>query len=351
MAKKQILSLVAASLVAAAFVGCGSSSSDTPLTVTVSDAYVYGATVTKGGKAFDTMDGATYTWNDMPDGDLASTGGANDLNGNGMADEADPLAIDMKAPAGYTNINPLTTLEANGLSLNDINAKYGLSLETTDIDIVKAAEGDLAVYKAAAMAALEIANGTTTVSPETPNTETNTSTETNTTAETNTTTETNTTSVAPASPTAIQFRAIAPVGPDAGTTTTTTTTTDENGTTTTTTTGSDLTAINAAINAATDRAGVDAAVLPKMVELRGVYTPPVTEAADDATTETNTSGEAVDCLPGEDCTQTEDMNTSGEATDCLPGEDCTQTEDTNTSDEDNTTTVVDMGDMVAPNTP
>ncbi len=339
MAKKQILSLVAASLVAAAFVGCGSSSSKTPLTVTVSDAYVYGAAVTKGGTAFDTMDGATYTWKDAPEGELVSTGGANDLNGNGMADGDDPVAIDMKAPAGYKNINPLTTLEANGMSLNDINAKYGLSLETTDIDVVKEAEGNLDVYKAAAMAALDIAaNGNTVTAPETPNTENNTSDENNTSNENNNTTETNTTSVAPAGPAAIQFRAIAPAGPDGGTTTTTGGTEDTTGGETTTGT-TDLTAINAAINAATDKAGVDAAVRAKMVELRGKYVVPVTTT------------------PNEDNTSTEDneSNTDGEnldgnATTCLPGQVCTDTED-NVTDSENNNTQVSTGDQVAPATP
>jgi len=330
MAKKQILSLVAASLVAAAFVGCGSSSSNTPLTVTVSDAYVYGATVTKGGKAYDTVNGAEYTWNDMPEGDLASTGGANDLNGNGMADAQDPKAIDMKAPAGYKNINPLTTLEASGTTLDAINSKYGIALETTDIDVTKA---DLNVYKAAAVAALTIAasnvsndNGNDDVDNGGGNDDVDNGGD----ADVNQTT--------PPRP-AISFRATLPGRPGGAVPSTDGNTTDGNTTDGNTTDGNtttgggnvDITAATAAITAATDKTGVDAAVRAKMVELMGTYQVPAgTTDEGNATDEGNTTG---------DVNATDDGNTTGgSSTECPPGDECSDEEDNVTMGDDNTTT-------------
>ncbi len=329
MAKKQILSLVAASLVAAAFVGCGSSSSSkTPLTVTVSDAYVYGATVTKGGTAFDTMDGAKYTWNDAPSGDLVSTGGANDLNGNG-ADSQDPLAVAMKAPSGYKNINPLTTLEANGMTLDAINTKYGIALETTDVDVVTA---DLAVYKAAAQAALELAvnqSGSTTTGGGTTTDDGN--------ATTGDTNAGGTPDVAPSRPGAIVFRATLPGRPGGSIPATDGNTTDGNTTDGNTSTGNgniDISAEVAAINAATDVNGVNAAVRARMVALMGTYTPPATTEPETNTTgdinDTNmTGGTGTDCLPGEDCTP-DDNATTGD-------DNATMGEDNATMGDDNTT--------------
>ncbi len=170
MAKKEILSLVAASLLAASLTGCGSScrpgtdcsdtngSVDTNVTtgsidVTVSDAYVYEADVTKGGVSFNTVNGAIYSWSDIVEAAFKSIGGANDTNGNGMADAEDPIAPSMEAKAGSSNINPFTTLEASGITLDAINAKYGIALTTTDVDVTKE---ELSVYKAAAKAGLEL---------------------------------------------------------------------------------------------------------------------------------------------------------------------------------------------------
>jgi hypothetical protein len=150
MAKKQILSLVAASLLAATFAGCGNScrpgtdcgggggtpppdNNVTPpietIDVTVSDAYVYEAQVTKAGMEFNTQNGAVYTWNNSTPGAFESFGGANDTNGNAMADAEDPVAPNMKAAAGSKNINPFTTLEVNGMTLDAINSRYGIALK------------------------------------------------------------------------------------------------------------------------------------------------------------------------------------------------------------------------------
>ncbi len=170
MAKKEILSLVTASLLVATLVGCGSSCrpgtdcSDTggpidanetigSIDVTVSDAYVYEASVTKGGVLFNTANGPIYSWSDTIEAAFKSVGGANDTNGNGMADAEDPIAPNMEAKAGSKNINPFTTLEASGITLDAINEKYGIALTTTDVDVTKE---DLSVYKAAAKASLEL---------------------------------------------------------------------------------------------------------------------------------------------------------------------------------------------------
>jgi len=193
MANKQILSVVAASILAASFTftGCGSSSSSSseasssssseasssssseasssssseassssigaPISVTVSDAYVYGAMVKVGDVEYATANGATY---EFPEGTVSGTfstkGGANDTNGNGIADGEDPIAPAMAAPAGYKNINTFTTMKVNGKTLEEIQAKYPslAAMTSLDFDVTKA---DLAIYKDAAKAGLELA--------------------------------------------------------------------------------------------------------------------------------------------------------------------------------------------------
>ncbi len=177
MVKKELLSLVAASLLAATLTGCGNScrpgtdctptpdangnsTIDANMTLGSSDitatapAYVLEANLLKGTEAYNTSNSGTYTWNNTVLADFSSSMGAVDTNENGMADAEDPKAPDMKAKAGYTNINPFTTLEANGLTVDEINSHYGIALESTDIDLSTA---DLNVYQAAAKVTLELA--------------------------------------------------------------------------------------------------------------------------------------------------------------------------------------------------
>ena len=175
MAKRELFSLVAASLLAATLVGCGSScrpgtdctptpdtngTIDTNTTLGSTDitatapAYVLEASLLKGSEPFNTSNGGVYTWDNTTLEDFTSSKGAVDTNENGMADAQDPIAPNMKAKAGYKNINPFTTLEAYGMTLNAINAKYGTTLTSTDFDL---SNEDIALYKAAAKASLEIA--------------------------------------------------------------------------------------------------------------------------------------------------------------------------------------------------
>ncbi len=178
MAKKELLSLAAASLMAATLVGCGSScrpgtdctqpsenngtidTNETNVTLGSIDitaaapALVLQANLLKGDEAFSTSHSGIYTWNSTTLAEFSSTQGAVDTNENGMADAQDPLAPNMKAAAGSKNINPFTTLEAYGMSLDAINSKYGTTLSSTDIDLNS---DDLSLYKAAAKASLEIA--------------------------------------------------------------------------------------------------------------------------------------------------------------------------------------------------
>ncbi len=175
MAKKELFSLVAASLLAATLAGCGSScrpgtdctptpdtngTIDTNTTLGSTDitatapAFVLESNLLKGSEPFHTANGGIYTWNTTTLADFTSSKGAVDTNENGMADAQDPIAPNMKAKAGYKNINPFTTLEAYGMSLDAINAKYGTTLTSTDLDVSKE---DITLYKAAAKASLEIA--------------------------------------------------------------------------------------------------------------------------------------------------------------------------------------------------
>ena len=175
MANKQVISVVAASVLAAAFTftGCGSSSSssDTPAssssssvssstpasssssvssstpasssssvssssssapaeltTVKVSDAYVINANVTVGGTALGVEVGdGVYEAAQALSGAIMVKNGVNDLNGNNVVDtdennnsEYDVVAVTLQAPEGYANVNPFTTLKVLGLT--DTNA-------------------------------------------------------------------------------------------------------------------------------------------------------------------------------------------------------------------------------------
>ena len=175
MANKQVISVVAASVLAAAFTftGCGSSSSSggstpsssssvssstpasssssvsssTPAssssssvssssssapaqmtTVKVSDAYVINANVTVGGEALTVEVGnGVYEEAKALNGVIMVKNGVNDLNGNNKVDtdennnsEYDVAAVTLQAPAGYANVNPFTTLKVLGLT--DTNA-------------------------------------------------------------------------------------------------------------------------------------------------------------------------------------------------------------------------------------
>ncbi len=185
MANKQILSIVAASILAASFTltGCGSSSSSSSSSSSVapasSDAALSSeasssseattepisvtafrlleANVTKGGVENTITNATQYEFPEGTTGVLATIGGAYDVNGDNNATSADAKAPALAGPATFSNINALSTLEAQGVSIDDINAFYGISLETSDIVIDPA---DVAVYAANAKATLKAAGYT-----------------------------------------------------------------------------------------------------------------------------------------------------------------------------------------------
>jgi len=184
MANKQILSVVAASLLAASFTftGCGNDNKRAPAAassssvvsvssssassvagttlIKVSDAYVLLADVTAGGVAADLEVGeGVYEFLSSPlAGDLLVKNGVNDTNGNGVAETGEALAPEMSAPAGYANVNPFTTMLVNGvegLSTTYPAAAAVMAANPFDFDVVAAGE-NLDVAKETAKAALTL---------------------------------------------------------------------------------------------------------------------------------------------------------------------------------------------------
>ena len=144
------------------FIGCGggSGSSESPpalVQVKVTDGYILDANVTLGTKQFVYDGNITYESYLASGADakdiLLSKGGVHDLNGNGAVDKEDVVAIDMKAPGNYRNINPFTTLLAENKYLSaqelldhytyDEGVDFGSIEEVNsfDIDIVQASTG------------------------------------------------------------------------------------------------------------------------------------------------------------------------------------------------------------------
>ena len=189
MANKQILSIVAASVIAASFTftGCGSSSSTSSSSsssstssssssvapgatiVRVSDAYVLEALVQAGDKTFTTyIDKGQYEIAEANvTGALVASGGVNDANGNEIAETGESNAPTLKAPSGYANMNPYTTMMVDqNKTADELAMMYpatALVSPTFDLDVVAAGEADLAVAKEAATAAVTISgeeNGT-----------------------------------------------------------------------------------------------------------------------------------------------------------------------------------------------
>ncbi|MEA1973266.1 MAG: hypothetical protein U9N34_08245 [Candidatus Cloacimonadota bacterium] len=181
MANKQILSVVAATILAASFTftGCGSSSSSSnsssagtvssgaavssdggstssdaitePISVTAFK--LLEAKVTKGGTESAIIDGTMYEFPEGTTGILASLGGAYDSNGDNNATSEDANAPALAALATFSNVHGLSTLEAQGVSIDDINNFYEIALTTTDIAIDPL---DVPVYAANAKAVLRL---------------------------------------------------------------------------------------------------------------------------------------------------------------------------------------------------
>jgi hypothetical protein len=212
MANKQVLSVVAASILAASmtFTGCGSSSSSskpvvsssssmgtsssnttssagtssssssdsngsvssssapTMTSVVVSDAYIINATVKVGDTALIAAGAGTYESAEVLTGAITVTDGVNDLNANGMVDSSDGnnsdydvVAVKMQAPAGYENVNPFTTLNVMGMKNMATTFPTAAAIDAGyDFDVVANTTLDLA--KEVLIAALTVQANTPT---------------------------------------------------------------------------------------------------------------------------------------------------------------------------------------------
>jgi hypothetical protein len=190
MANKQILSVVAASVLAASFTftGCGSSDSDDdqntsssaaasseapqPVIVRVSDAYVLGGIVKAGDTTADNEVGeGQYEFTQGASGALTLVSGANDTaEPIGEATEADPFAPKMTAPEGSKNINPFTTMIVNGKTLDELKNEYPslAAYDSVDMDVVAKAKDNPDLLTDTAIAALRLSAGETPASSEAP---------------------------------------------------------------------------------------------------------------------------------------------------------------------------------------
>ena len=188
--KKQLISVVAASVLAASFTftGCGSSSSSStppasssssssngssssagPVMIKVSDAYVLNANVTAGSATAIVVGNGDYEFNSTISGMIVSEGGANDVaEPFGEATDADPIAPAMSAPEGYTNVNPFTTMLASKTAeeiavmypaAGDVNGTDGMAF---NFDVVAAGSENLDIAKETAKAALTVSGYTGT---------------------------------------------------------------------------------------------------------------------------------------------------------------------------------------------
>ncbi len=211
MANKQVLSVVAASILAAsmAFTGCGSSSSSskpvvsssssvgtssstgttssagssssennssagtsssvaTMTSVVVSDAYIINATVKVGGTALIAAAAGTYESAEVLTGAITVADGVNDLNGNGIVDSSDGnnsdydvVAVKMQAASGSENVNPFTTLSVMGMKNMATTFPTAAAIDAGyDFDVVANTTLDLA--KEVLIAALTVQANTPT---------------------------------------------------------------------------------------------------------------------------------------------------------------------------------------------
>lgn len=125
----------AASSSDAASGGNGNASSDAdsvsgvavPVTVRVATLYpVVDATVVADDKQALVVGDGTYEFSRSVDGALGivAKGGVVDLNGNGLPDHGEPYAPEFRASSGSEVLNPFTTLLANGMSSDAIIEAY-----------------------------------------------------------------------------------------------------------------------------------------------------------------------------------------------------------------------------------
>lgn len=98
-----------------------------PVTVRVATLYpVVDATVVADDKQALVVGDGTYEFGRSVDGALGivAKGGVVDLNGNGLPDHGEPYAPEFRASSGSEVLNPFTTLLANGMSSDAITGTY-----------------------------------------------------------------------------------------------------------------------------------------------------------------------------------------------------------------------------------
>jgi len=155
---RKTVSIIAASLLTATvvFTGCGgggssvvgggagssssssssseassSSAAPMPQRVVVSDGYVLQADVTCGAnQAAAVTPAGTYEFAAQCSEKMVSKGGYIDLDANGAVDNGEPKAPMLEAPATFTNINPFSTIIANGISAAELAQALGLPADT-----------------------------------------------------------------------------------------------------------------------------------------------------------------------------------------------------------------------------
>jgi len=136
--------------------------------VTVADGYVLGAVV-KIGETSNDIDGGegVYEWLENVTGAITTQGGANDIaEPLGEATEDDPNAYPLRAPEGYSHVNPFTTLLVDGAANLDTTYPHASAYNGEDelkynFDVVAVGncetQSGCAIAKEAAKAALAVA--------------------------------------------------------------------------------------------------------------------------------------------------------------------------------------------------
>jgi len=104
----------------------------------------------------------TYEWTSIVTGAIESRGGYNDTDGDNKG-VGEPNAPLLKAPKGYENVNPYTTMIVDGVDLNTLKMRYPYAgdVNTTrpfDFDVVAMGQLNLDIAKDTAKAALDLAS-------------------------------------------------------------------------------------------------------------------------------------------------------------------------------------------------
>ncbi len=153
-------------------IGCGSGGggvnvqtpSETAYDVRVSGSYIVNATVKSGNDTAEEIPSngsGWYRFSQQPSQPFVVTGGVNDIAAaNGKADVGEPYAPEFKAPSGYHNITPFTTLliELGSTAMAQQFPNAYAYQNDFDFDAVKASTSNLNIAKETAKAALMLSS-------------------------------------------------------------------------------------------------------------------------------------------------------------------------------------------------